>query len=126
MLMKEEVPEDIHKLIISDVNDKGLIFNDMLLSCLSFLNEVIIIQSEEKGLLANLTIEYILTSEVVTTNLLEVFEVKSDSIKINDKLKDMLIINSKSILNAIGSIRNFQQDRLKEAEPEEILLALIK
>lgn len=126
MLMKEEVPEDIHKLIISDVNDKGLIFNDMLLSCLSFLNEVIIIQSEEKGLLANSTIEYILTSEVVTTNLLEVFEVKSDSIKINDKLKDMLIINSKSILNAIGIIRNFQQDRLKEAEPEEILLALIK
>ena len=33
---------------------------------------------------------------------------------------------SKSILNVIGIIRNFQQDRLKEAEPEEILLALIK
>lgn len=126
MLMKEEVPEDIHKLIISDVNDKGLIFNDMLLSCLGFLNEVITIQSEENILLANSTIDYILTSEVVTTNLLEVFEVKPDSIKINDKLKDMLIINSKSILNAIGIIRNFQQDRLKEAEPEEILLALIK
>lgn len=127
MMVKEEVPEEvILNQIITDVNDNAAVFNEMLLACLGFINDVIAEQTSEDKLVANSYIDYILTSELIASHLLKVFELKTDSIKANDKLKDMLIINSKSILNGVRIIKDFQEHKIKEANPEEILEALIK
>lgn len=37
---------------------------------------------------------------------------------------DSILINAKSILNAVATIRNLQTKKLKELTPEELLVAL--
>ena len=37
---------------------------------------------------------------------------------------DSIIINAKSILNAVETIRKLQTEKLKELTPEELLIAL--
>ena len=39
---------------------------------------------------------------------------------------DSILINAKSILNAVATIRNLQTKKLKELTPEELLVALTK
>lgn len=127
MLMKEEVPEEvIHNELIADVNKNPIVFNNTLLYFLGCLNDVITELTEEDKLLATSKIDYILTAELIATNLLKILEVKSDSIKATDSLKDMLIINSKSILNAVNIISDLQKKKLINATPEEIIQSLIK
>ena len=98
--------------------------NSFLIYSLTILNDVI--EELEKGntIIAASNVDYILAFEFMAKNLVLVIEHKKEDLKINSSELESILINAKSILNAVESIRKLQTEKLKDLTPEELLIAL--
>ncbi len=50
--------------------------------------------------------------------------IEKEDLKILSSEMDSILVNAKSILNAVETIRKLQTKKLKELTPEELLIAL--
>ena len=57
-------------------------------------------------------------------HLVLIIEHETEEIKLIPSELDSILVNAKSILNAVATIRNLQTKKLKELTPEELLVAL--
>lgn len=57
-------------------------------------------------------------------HLVLIIEHEKEDLKILSSEMESILINAKSILNAVETIRKLQTKKLKELTPEELLIAL--
>lgn len=57
-------------------------------------------------------------------HLVLIIEHETEEIKLIPSELDSILVNAKSILNAVATIRNLQTKKLKELTHEELLVAL--
>lgn len=62
--------------------------------------------------------------EFTAKNLVLIIENEKEEFKILPAELDSILVNAKSILNAVATIRKLQTKKLKELTPEELLVAL--
>ena len=120
----KDVPSAVKEDMITTLNTEATKFNSFLIYSLTILNDVI--EELEKGntIIAASNVDYILAFEFMAKNLVLVIEHKKEDLKINSSELDSILINAKSILNAVESIRKLQTEKLKDLTPEELLIAL--
>ena len=120
----EDVPSAVKEDMITTLNTEATKFNSFLIYSLTILNDVI--EELEKGntIIAASNVDYVLAFEFMAKNLVLVIEHKKEDLKINSSELDSILINAKSILNAVESIRKLQTEKLKDLTPEELLIAL--
>ena len=120
----EDVPSAVKEDMITTLNTEATKFNSFLIYSLTILNDVI--EELEKGntIIAASNVDYILAFEFMAKNLVLIVEHKKEDLKINSSELESILINAKSILNAVESIRKLQTEKLKDLTPEELLIAL--
>lgn len=120
----EDVPSAVKEDMITTLNTEATKFNSFLIYSLTILNDVI--EELEKGntIIAASNVDYILAFEFMAKNLVLVIEHKKEDLKINSSELESILINAKSILNAVETIRKLQTEKLKDLTPEELLIAL--
>lgn len=120
----EDVPTVVKKDMINKLNTEGTEFNSFLVQALGMLTEAI--EELEKGnsIIASSVIDVVLALEFTAKSLVLIIEDKKEEFKILPSELDSILINSKSILNAVDTISKLQAKRLKELTPEELLVAL--
>ena len=120
----EDVPSAVKEDMITTLNTEATKFNSFLIYSLTILNDVI--EELEKGntIIAASNVDYVLAFEFMAKNLVLVIEHKKEDLKINSSELDSILINAKSILNAVETIRKLQTEKLKDLTPEELLIAL--
>ena len=120
----KDVPSAVKEDMITTLNTEATKFNSFLIYSLTILNDVI--EELEKGntIIAASNVDYILAFEFMAKNLVLVIEHKKEDLKINSSELESILINAKSILNAVESIRKLQTEKLKDLTPEELLIAL--
>ena len=120
----EDVPSAVKEDMITTLNTEATEFNSFLIYSLTILNDVI--EELEKGntIIAASNVDYILAFEFMAKNLVLIVEHKKEDLKINSSELESILINAKSILNAVESIRKLQTEKLKDLTPEELLIAL--
>lgn len=120
----EDVPSMVKSEMITTINTEGTEFNSFLLKTLGLLTSIIEELEEGYSIIASSNIDYILAFEFTAKNLVLLFEHEEDQFKILPSEKESIIINCKSILNAVDKIRKLQTEKLKELTPEELLVVL--
>ena len=120
----EDVPSAVKEDMITTLNTEATKFNSFLIYSLTILTDVI--EELEKGntIIAASNVDYILAFEFMAKNLVLVIEHKKEDLKINSSELESILINAKSILNAVETIRKLQTEKLKDLTPEELLIAL--
>lgn len=120
----EDVPSAVKEDMITTLNTEATEFNSFLIYSLTILTDVI--EELEKGntIIAASNVDYILAFEFMAKNLVLIVEHKKEDLKINSSELESILINAKSILNAVESIRKLQTEKLKDLTPEELLIAL--
>lgn len=120
----KDVPSAVKEDMITTLNTEATKFNSFLIYSLTILNDVI--EELEKGntIIAASNVDYVLAFEFMAKNLVLVIEHKKEDLKINSSELDSILINAKSILNAVETIRKLQTEKLKDLTPEELLIAL--
>lgn len=120
----EDVPSVVKEEMITTINTEGTDFNSFLLKTLSLLTWLI--EELEKGssIIASSNVDYILAFEFTAKNLILLKEHEGASFKIDVNELESIIINCKSIINAVERIKELQAERLKELTPEELLVVL--
>ena len=113
---KEEMKETL--------NSEATEFNSFLIRTLSFLTEIIEGLEEGNSIVASSVIDIILAFEFTAKNIVLIAEHEKEDLIILSSEMDSIIINAKSILNAVETIRELQTKKLKELTPEELLIAL--
>ena len=120
----EDVPTDVKKEMKSTFNTEGAKFNSFLLNSLEFLTDIIEGLEKTNSIVASSVIDLILAFEFTAKNTVLIIEHEQEEIKILPAELDSILINAKSILNAVERIRKLQAKKLKELTPEELLIAL--
>ena len=110
--------------MIKKVNTEGTEFNSFLIGSLAILTDVIEALEEENSIIAASNIDVILAMEFTAKNLVLLIEHEKQEFKILPSELESILINAKSILNAVATVRKLQTERLKELTPEELLIAL--
>ena len=120
----EDVPTVVKKDMIRTINTEGTEFNSFLVQALGMLTEVIEGLEEGNSIVATSVIEVILAMEFTAKNLVLIIEHEKEELKVLPAELDSILVNAKSILNAVETIRKLQAKKLKELSPEELLVAL--
>lgn len=120
----EDVPIDVKKEMKSTFNTEGAKFNSFLLNSLEFLTDIIEGLEKTNSIVASSVIDIILAFEFTAKNTVLIIEHEQEELKILPAELDSILINAKSILNAVERIRILQTKKLKELTPEELLVAL--
>ena len=120
----EDVPEEITTDIIEELNSDSASYNEMFLKILSFLEELLVEFKNSNTIIANSNIDYILAFEFSAKSVQLVIKHKKHLIKIEPSEVERLKLNTSSIINAVESISKIQAERLKDLEPDELLVAL--
>lgn len=120
----KDVPTEVKEDMIKILNTEGTEFNSFLIQVLGMLTDVIEGLEEGNSIVATSVIDVILAIEYSAKNIVVLIEQEKEEIKILPSEKESILINAKSILNAVDIIRNLQTERLKELTPEELLIAL--
>ena len=120
----EDVPTEVKEDMIRILNTEGTEFNSFLIQALGMLTDVIEGLEEGNSIVATSVIDVILAIEYSAKNIVVLIEQEKEEIKILPSEKESLLINTKSILNAVETIRKLQAKKLKELTPEELLIAL--
>ena len=120
----ENVPEEIKSDIKKEFNSDPSGYSNFLLSCLSFLNDLLTELNKNDKVLANSIIDYVLAFEFSAKSIKLMLEQEEEVIKITPSEKESIIINCSSILNAVETISELQAERLKKLNTEELLVAL--
>lgn len=106
------------------LNSEATEFNSFLIRTLSFLTEIIEGLEEGNSIVASSVIDIILAFEFTAKNIVLIAEHEKEDLKILSSEMESILINAKSILNAVETIRKLQTKKLKELTPEELLIAL--
>lgn len=120
----EDVPSEVKKEMKETLNSEAPEFNSFLIRTLSFLTEIIEGLEEGNSIVASSVIDIILAFEFTAKNLVLIMEHEKEDLKILSSEQESILINAKSILNAVETIRKLQTKKLKELTPEELLIAL--
>lgn len=120
----EDVPSVVKKDMIKTLNTEGAEFNSFLVVSLRLLTETLEALEEGNSIIAASEIEVILAMEFTAKNLVLIIENEKEEFKILPAELDSILVNAKSILNAVATIRKLQTKKLKELTPEELLVAL--
>ena len=120
----EDVPSVVKKDMIKTLNTEGAEFNSFLVQALRLLTETLEALEEGNSIIAASEIEVILAMEFTAKNLVLIIENEKEEFKILPAELDSILVNAKSILNAVATIRKLQTKKLKELTPEELLVAL--
>lgn len=120
----KDVPTEVKEDMIKILNTEGTEFNSFLIQALRMLTDVIEGLEERNSIVATSVIDVILAIEYSAKNIVVLIEQEKEEIKILPSEKESILINAKSILNAVETIRKLQAERLKELTPEELLIAL--
>ena len=120
----EDVPSVVKKDMIKTLNTEGAEFNSFLVQALRLLTETLEALEEGNSIIAASEIEVILAMEFTAKNLVLIIENEKEEFKILPAELDSILVNAKSILNAVETIRKLQTKKLKELTPEELLIAL--
>ena len=88
------------------------------------LTEAIDELEEEKSVIASSTIDVILAFEFTAKNVTLLIEHEEESFKLVPSELESININCKSILNAVGRIKELQTNNIKKLNPEEMLAVL--
>ena len=120
----KDVPTEVKEDMIKILNTEGTEFNSFLIQALRMLTDVIEGLEEGNSIVATSVIDVILAIEYSAKNIVVLIEQEKEEIKILPSEKESLLINAKSILNAVETIRKLQAKKLKELTPEELLIAL--
>lgn len=120
----KDVPTEVKEDMIKILNTEGTEFNSFLIQALGMLTDVIEGLEEGNSIVATSVIDVILAIEYSAKNIVVLIEQEKEEIKILPSEKESILINAKSILNAVDIIRKLQAERLKELTPEELLIAL--
>lgn len=120
----KDVPTEVKEDMIKILNTEGTEFNSFLIQALRMLTDVIEGLEERNSIVATSVIDVILAIEYSAKNIVVLIEQEKEEIKILPSEKESFLINAKSILNAVETIRKLQAERLKELTPEELLIAL--
>ena len=121
----EDVPDKVKSEMILTLNTDGTDFNSFLIGSLEMLTTVIEGLEEGNSIVATSVIEVILALEYTAKNLVLIIENEGAEIKLLSSEVDSILVNAKSILNAVETVRNLQAEKLKDLTPEELLVALI-
>lgn len=119
----KDVPTEVKEDMIKILNTEGTEFNSFLIQALRMLTDVIEGLEERNSIVATSVIDVILAIEYSAKNIVVLIEQEKEEIKILPSEKESFLINAKSILNAVETIRKLQA-KLKELTPEELLIAL--
>lgn len=120
----KDVPTEVKEDMIKILNTEGTKFNSFLIQALRMLTDVIECLEERNSIVATSVIDVILAIEYSAKNIVVLIEQEKEEIKILPSEKESLLINAKSILNAVETIRKLQTKKLKELTPEELLIVL--
>lgn len=120
----EDVPTAVKKDMIKTINTDGTNFNSFLLKSLEMLTDTITELEKGNLIIASSVIDVILALEFSAKILTLIIEQKKEEIKRLPSEVDSILINAKSILNAVETIRKLQAEKLKELTPDELLIAL--
>lgn len=120
----EEVPTVIKTELVNILNTEGTEFNSFLVHVLGTLTEAI--EKLEKGstIIATSTIDYILAFENTAKTIVMLAENEDTGLEIETIKLESILINAKSIINAVARIRELQTEKIKELTPEEMLVIL--
>lgn len=102
----------------------SFIFTCFKVNYVIFLTETLEALEEGNSIIAASEIEVILAMEFTAKNLVLIIENEKEEFKILPAELDSILVNAKSILNAVATIRKLQTKKLKELTPEELLVAL--
>lgn len=120
----EDVPEEIKTDIKKEFNSDPSGYSNFLLSCLSFLNDLLTELKKNDKVLANSTIDYILAFEFSAKSIKLMIEQEEGFTKVTSSEKESIIINCSSMINAVENISEIQAERLKKLNTEELLVVL--
>ena len=120
----EDVPTEVKKDMIRILNTEKTEFNSFLIQSLGMLTSIIEELEEGKSIVATSIMDIILAIEYSAKNLVLLIEHEKEEIKILPSEKELILINAKSILNAVETIGKLQTKKLKKLTPEEMLIAL--
>ena len=120
----EDVPTVVKSELVKTLNTEGTEFNSFLVYILGTLTEAI--EELEKGstIIATSTIEYILGFENTAKTIVMLAENEETGLEIETIKLESILINCKSIINAVARIRELQTEKIKELTPEEMLVVL--
>ena len=124
MLEEITVRLNVKNELIDLINTEGTEFNSFMLHILEMLTEAINELEEGSTIIANSTIDNILAFKYTSKNLVLLIEEDVDSFKISSSLLEQILINCKSVLNAIEKIAELQKKVLDKLTPEELLVVL--
>lgn len=96
----------------------------MFLSLLGVLEKALTGLNENEVVIANSNVEYILAMEFSAKAVQLVMKHKKHLIKLEPTVAESIKLNTSSIINAVDTITKIQAERLKDLEPEELLIAL--
>lgn len=120
----EEVPDVFKNEMITIINTEGTDYNSFLLAVLNMLTDVIDILEEGTSVIASSNAEDILAFEFTAKTITLLIEHERTSFKIVPSELESININCKSILNAVGRIKELQTDNIKKLDPEDLLTVL--
>lgn len=120
----EDVNEEVVAEIITDLNNDSATLNSMFLSLLGVLEKALTGLNENEVVIANSNVEYILAMEFSAKAVQLVMKHKKHLIKLEPTVAESIKLNTSSIINAVDTITKIQAERLKDLEPEELLIAL--
>lgn len=123
-LTLEDVPTAVKEETITSINADGTKFNSFLITVLKMLTEAIDELEKEKSVIASSTIDVILAFEFTAKNVTLLIEQEEESFKLVPSELESININCKSILNAVGRIKELQTNNIKKLNPEEMLAVL--
>lgn len=120
----EDVPEEIIEDIIKEFNEDPTSYNKVFLGILQLMEDLLIELKKDNLILAISVIEYITAFEFSAKTVQLVIKHKKHLLKIKPSEIESIKLNTSSIINAVKQIQNFQAERLKDLNPEEVLVAL--
>lgn len=120
----EDVPSVVKSEMIEQINTEGTEFNSFLLQALEMLTATIEKLEEGTSVIAASNMDYILAFEFAAKNLVLLIEHERQEFKILPSELESILINAKSVLNAVETISKLQSENLKELTPEELLIVL--
>ena len=119
-----DVPTVVKNELITKINTEGTEFNSFLVATLRILTEVIEELEEGYSIIASSNIEYIVAIEFTAKTIVLLIEHEGASFKIDVNELESILINCKSMINAVDRIQELQATKLKELTPEEMLVVL--
>ena len=120
----EDVPIPVKEEMITTINTEGTKFNSFLINVLKMLTGVIEELEESNSVIAISTVDVILAFEYMAKNVTLLIEHEEESFKLVPSELESILINTKSILNAVGRIKEVQTNNIKKLNPEEMLVVL--